>query len=247
MVPPHDFRFFVADHVSSETFAPKTLTPTGNTQIVCLIYTPDGSVRGRHEGVVQQIDLMPTLLGLLGYDKPYFAFGRDVLHETGRTAMATNSAGDIYQGITDSLVLFFDGERTTSAYLRSDTLQRQDVSDRRTPLLEEAERQLKARLQQVLRNTSSAGTIWPPSRKLPRPAAPSGSAGALPDPQDRSRDIGCPPIFTRRPSRMLFAETGNAPGKKPLFRNILCRRAKAETKIGNRRYAPYRKTDGPLP
>ena len=37
------------------------------------------------------------------------------------------------------------------------------------------------------------------------------------------------------------------PGKKPLFRNILCRRAKAETKIRNRRYAPYRKTDGPLP
>ena len=158
---------FVADHVSSETFAPKTLTPTGNTQIVCLIYTPDGSVRGRHEGVVQQIDLMPTLLGLLGYDKPYFAFGRDVLHETGRTAMATNSAGDIYQGITDSLVLFFDGERTTSAYLRSDTLQRQDVSDRRTPLLEEAERQLKARLQQYYEHVERRDYLAPEQKTPP--------------------------------------------------------------------------------
>lgn len=160
---------------------------------------------------------------------PYFAFGRDVLHETGRMAMATNSAGDIYQGITDSLVLFFDGERTTSAYLRNDTLQRQDVSDRRTPLLEEAERQLKARLQQYYEHVERRDYLAP-EQKTPRPAAPSGSAGALPDPQDRSRDIGCPPIFTRRPPRMLFAETGNAPGKKPLFRNILCRRAKAETK-----------------
>ena len=158
---------FVADHVSSETFAPKTLTPTGNTQIVCLIYTPDGSVRGRHEGVVQQIDLMPTLLGLLGYDKPYFAFGRDVLHETGRTAMATNSAGDIYQGITDSLVLFFDGERTISAYLRSDTLQRQDVSDRRTPLLEEAERQLKARLQQYYEHVERRDYLAPEQKTPP--------------------------------------------------------------------------------
>ena len=158
---------FVADHVSSETFAPKTLTPTGNTRIVCLIYTPDGSVRGRHEGVVQQIDLMPTLLGLLGYDKPYFAFGRDVLHETGRTAMATNSAGDIYQGITDSLVLFFDGERTTSAYLRSDTLQRQDVSDRRTPLLEEAERQLKARLQQYYEHVERRDYLAPEQKTPP--------------------------------------------------------------------------------
>ena len=158
---------FVADHVSSETFAPKTLTPTGNTQIVCLIYTPDGSVRGRHEGVAQQIDLMPTLLGLLGYDKPYFAFGRDLLRETDRPAMATNSAGDIYQGITDSLVLFFDGERTTSAYQRSDTLQRQDVSDRRTPLLEEAERQLKARLQQYYEHVERRDYLAPEQKTPP--------------------------------------------------------------------------------
>ena len=138
------------------------------------------------------------------------------------------------------------GSARPSAYLRSDTLQRHDVSDRRTPLLEEAERQLKARLQQYYEHVERRDYLAP-EQKTPRPAAPSGSAGALPDPQNRSRDIGCPPIFTRRPSRMLFAETGNAPGKKPLFRNILCRRAKAETKIGNRRYAPYRKTDGPLP
>lgn len=143
---------FVADHVSSETFAPKTLTPTGNTQIVCLIYTPDGSLRGVNRSVAQQIDLMPTLLGLTGYDRPYFAFGRDVLRETDREPMVSNYAGGTYQGITDSLVLFFDGERTLSAYLRSDTLQKNDISGIRTPALEAAERDLKARLQQYYRH-----------------------------------------------------------------------------------------------
>ena len=143
---------FVADHVSSETFAPKTLTPTGNTQIICLIYTPDGSLRGVNRSVAQQIDLMPTLLGLTGYDRPYFAFGRDVLRETDREPMVSNYAGGTYQGITDSLVLFFDGERTLSAYLRSDTLQKNDISGIRTPALEAAERDLKARLQQYYRH-----------------------------------------------------------------------------------------------
>ena len=56
--------------------------------------------------------------------RPYFAFGRDVLRETDREPMVSNYAGGTYQGITDSLVLFFDGERTLSAYLRSDTLQK---------------------------------------------------------------------------------------------------------------------------
>ena len=143
---------FVADHVSSEIFAPKTLTPTGNTQIICLIYTPDGSLRGVNRSVAQQIDLMPTLLGLTGYDRPYFAFGRDVLRETDREPMVSNYAGGTYQGITDSLVLFFDGERTLSAYLRSDTLQKNDISGIRTPALEAAERDLKARLQQYYRH-----------------------------------------------------------------------------------------------
>ena len=145
---------FVADHVSSETFAPKTLTPTGNSHIVCLLYTPDGALRGKSGETVQQIDLMPTLLGLLGYGKPYFAFGRDVFREAGTPAMAVNAMNENYQAITDSLVLFFDGERTLSAFLRSDTLQRHDVSDQRTPQLETAERELKARLQQYYRHVS---------------------------------------------------------------------------------------------
>ena len=144
---------FVADHVSSETFAPKTLTPTGNSHIICSIYTPDGVLRGKNMRTAQQIDLMPTLLGLLGYDKPYFAFGRDAIREAERPAMAVNVMNENYQAITDSLVLFFDGERTLSAFLRSDTLQRHDISTQHARI-EAAERELKARLQQYYRHVS---------------------------------------------------------------------------------------------
>lgn len=150
----HTIFVFVADHVSSETFAPKTLTPTGNSHILCLLYTPDGALRGANERTVQQIDLMPTLLGLLGYEKPYFAFGRDVFREADRPAMAVNAMNENYQAITDSLVLFFDGDRTLSAFLRSDTLQQHDISTQRIPQIEAAERELKARLQQYYRHVS---------------------------------------------------------------------------------------------
>ena len=37
----------------------------GNYHIVGFIYTPDGALRGQCPQIVQQIDLMPTLLGLL--------------------------------------------------------------------------------------------------------------------------------------------------------------------------------------
>ena len=147
---------FVADHVSSETFAPKTLTPTGNSHIICLLYTPDGALKGADTRVTQQIDLMPTLLGLVGYDRPYFAFGRDVLRDNDRPAMAVNRMGENYQAITDSLVLFFDGHKTLSAYTRTDTLQKHNIAAHKTPALEQVERALKARLQQYYQHVEKS-------------------------------------------------------------------------------------------
>lgn len=52
----------------------------GRMMIPIFIYDPSGTLRpGVREGIMQQIDVLPTLLGLLGYDKPYFAFGNDVM------------------------------------------------------------------------------------------------------------------------------------------------------------------------
>ena len=41
------------------------------------MYTPNGSLRGETLEPTSQIDIMPTLLGVLGYEAPYFAYGRD--------------------------------------------------------------------------------------------------------------------------------------------------------------------------
>lgn len=50
------------------------------TKIPILLFDPSGRLApGVREGMMQQIDILPTVLGLLGYDKPYFAFGNDVL------------------------------------------------------------------------------------------------------------------------------------------------------------------------
>lgn len=75
---------FVADHVSSEKFAEETRSYPGNMHIIGFIYTPDGALRGEVGEITQQLDIMPTLLGLTGNREPYFAFGRDVLNEPQR-------------------------------------------------------------------------------------------------------------------------------------------------------------------
>ena len=107
---------FVADHVSSEVYGEETRTAKGNNAIFYFMYTPDQSVKGQHDEVTQQIDVMPTLLGLLGYDKPYFAFGRDFFNEPDALPFATNIVGQTFQGISDSLLIYFDGIEAPAMY-----------------------------------------------------------------------------------------------------------------------------------
>ncbi len=85
---------FVADHVSSERFDEQTNLYPANMHIMGFIYTPDGALRGDVEEITQQIDIMPTLLGLLGNREPYFAFGRDVLNEPLRPAWSVSYDGE---------------------------------------------------------------------------------------------------------------------------------------------------------
>ena len=91
---------FVADHVSSEKFADRTRSYPGNMHILAFIHTPDGALRGEVGEITQQLDLMPTLLGLIGNRKPYFAFGRDVLNEPRRPRWSVSYDGE-FRALTD--------------------------------------------------------------------------------------------------------------------------------------------------
>lgn len=98
---------FVADHVSSEKLAPQTRTFPDNMHIMGFIYTPDGALQGQVSSVVQQADIMPTVLGLLGNTEPYFAFGRDVLNEPEKPRWSVSYEGR-FQAVTDRYLLTLD-------------------------------------------------------------------------------------------------------------------------------------------
>jgi len=136
----------VADHVniikhdqyrtSSEYFA-----------VPIVFYTPDGSLKKIENRVSQQIDIMPTVLGYLGYDKPYFSFGFD-LNETDDN-FAFNYFNGAYQLITDKYLLIFDGRQSTGLYeLRSDNLLMNNIIATHREVVDILEPKAQAFLQQ---------------------------------------------------------------------------------------------------
>lgn len=100
---------FVADHVSSERYSPESLSWPGDHHIIGFCYAPESGMRGECLEPAQQIDWMPTILGLVGNTEPYFAFGRDLFAEPERTPWAFSYENG-YQLVTGEQVRHLSGE-----------------------------------------------------------------------------------------------------------------------------------------
>lgn len=105
-----------ADHTSSDIYFDDSRTAWGFFSVPVIFYKPDNSLAATKPGIAQQIDIMPSVLGYLHYEKPYLAFGRDVFHPGDTEPFAFNYKDDVYQLIQDDHLLQFDGKRTLGFY-----------------------------------------------------------------------------------------------------------------------------------
>ena len=94
---------------------------------------------------MSQIDLMPTLLGLLGNREPYFAFGRDIFNEHADTPFAINYDNNMFQAVTDRYLVRFDEHEVRGVYSVDDVKNERDLRGK-VPT-EDIERQMKAMIQ----------------------------------------------------------------------------------------------------
>ena len=70
-----------ADHTSPKSADSDYKNRIGRYSIPLFFYTPDNSLKGQSNVITQHIDIMPSLLDALGYNKPYFSFGESVFYK----------------------------------------------------------------------------------------------------------------------------------------------------------------------
>ena len=141
----------VADHTNQNTH-PYYKTDQGLYSIPIIFYTSDGSLEtGMKQGVIaQQIDLLPTLMGILGYDKPYIAFGCDLLHTPAVQTWAFNYNNGVYQYFKGDFLLQFDGQKTKALYrFKTDPLLKQNLAGK-LAIQSQLENELKSLIQQYM-------------------------------------------------------------------------------------------------
>jgi arylsulfatase A-like enzyme len=137
-----------SDHASMQ-YRPEYKALVGRFRIPILFYRPDGSLQGTDDRPAQQIDILPTVMRMLGSNRDYVAFGNDLLDSAGPRFVVLYTDGGLYQLIQGDHVLHWDGKRTVGLYqYRTDPLLEQDLSARAPELRSRMERLMKAVIQQ---------------------------------------------------------------------------------------------------
>ena len=114
-----------------------------------IIYDPSHPEGRIEEKVAQQIDILPTVLGMMGYPKPYFGFGIDVLNTPADKTWAVNYLNGIYQYVHYGYVLQFDGTNSKGIYKLDDRIMQHNLIGK-VPQQSQMESELKAIIQQYM-------------------------------------------------------------------------------------------------
>ena len=86
---------------------------------------------------------------MIGYQKPYLAFGIDVLNTPAEETWAVNYLNGIYQYVRYGYVLQFDGQQTKAIYSLDDRLMKTSLLGK-TGVQSQMEQELKAVIQQYM-------------------------------------------------------------------------------------------------
>jgi phosphoglycerol transferase MdoB-like AlkP superfamily enzyme len=139
----------VADH-ANQVFYSDYEKPINRFAVPILIYKPNGNLVGVDEDWAQQIDIYPTILDLIGYQKPFRSWGRSLLDKKSSAPFVMNSTGTIYQFAKGNYICLFDGKVATGFYDKNDKALAINLIEKRNPEMNELELSCKAFIQDYM-------------------------------------------------------------------------------------------------
>jgi len=111
-----------ADH-TNQTYYPEYSKDINRFAVPILFYSANKAyaLKGVRTDLASQMDIYPTLVDLIGYDKPFRSWGRSLISDLpAETPRVINSAGNIYQFMENNYTYLFDGKRITGIFTTAD-------------------------------------------------------------------------------------------------------------------------------
>ncbi len=111
-----------ADH-TNQTYYPAYNKPLNRFAVPILFYSANKAynLKGVRTDIAQQMDIYPSIVSLIGYNKPFRSWGRSLTSNLpGETPRAINSLGNIYQFLQGNYIYLFDGKKITGIFAAED-------------------------------------------------------------------------------------------------------------------------------
>lgn len=137
-----------ADHTSIPYFKEYN-NGNGQFMIPIIFFQPALGLQGVDSTVTQQIDIMPTILGMINYPNPYIALGRDAM-DTNSYHYAINYFAGNYQ-LTEGDYLFqfdLESERGKLFHLKNDPFLKKNLIHSQPKIADQMEQHIKVLIQQ---------------------------------------------------------------------------------------------------
>lgn len=102
------------DHCSLLTQDDKVYNNMGFYRIPLIFYAPgDSNMKGQNDALVQQIDILPSIMDYVGYVKPYYALGNSIFSHVPQRYVI-NELNKSYECVMDDYILKSEGFEFTS-------------------------------------------------------------------------------------------------------------------------------------
>jgi phosphoglycerol transferase MdoB-like AlkP superfamily enzyme len=137
-----------ADHTSSNILFDESRTSAGLFSVPVFFYRPDNSLGGKDSTIIQQTDIMPSVLGYLNCNKNYITFGRNIFTHN-KEPLVWNYENNVYQLFKGDFLLQFDGTRTVALYnFKGDLRLQNNLAESNLAVVRDLEQIMKAIIQQ---------------------------------------------------------------------------------------------------
>ena len=135
------------DHTGRHIF-PESRNTADQMSVPIIFFTPDGTVCGIIDNVVQHSDILPTIMALLNYDKPFVAFGQNAIDQS-QEQYAINFVNGVYHIYYRQYLLLFNGKQSTALYdIKSDRMMKNNIIGQHENIRLQLETRVKGFIQQ---------------------------------------------------------------------------------------------------
>lgn len=139
----------VADH--GNTIAYDEYRKEGNKHTVpILFFSPDEKYVGVNNDWAQQIDIFPTLLDMIGYEKPFRSWGRSLISDKQVAPFVMRYSAKMYQFMSGNYICTFNGKKAIGFYDKNDKDLKNNLINNRNKEMDVLELRCKAFLQDYM-------------------------------------------------------------------------------------------------